>query len=346
MTFKPIGLGVAGYGHYVRVNFLRPLKDCEAIKIAGIYNRGEERRNQAKEDGYWVTGDFDELLKRDDVEAVFIGTSNYSHKELVLKAAKAKKHIICEKPLALDVKDIDEMVKAVKESGVITHVNHTSIYSPVFIKIRELIKEYIGDIYHLWIRASRSFGLWNQGARHVAVENPDQSGGWTIHHLCHSLNEACILLDSNKAEKVFNIVHKSCPQSPSEEIINTLIYFDNGKTATISDTTSIGPYKDFGIQGTKGDLRYLNDKIYITKPGPTDPMGRPGNLSSEQEIIDMANFHKEGNKNLVTIGNKFAQAVRGGKNELLSFDFVSKQYKIINAMQKSAQIKEAVKPKD
>lgn len=343
MQSKPINLGVVGYGHYVRVNFLRTLKLCKDIKIAGVYNRGEERRNHAKEDGYWATGNYDELLDKKDIDAIYIGTSNYVHKEQAIKAAKAKKHIFCEKPLALNKNDINEMVKAVKENNIITHVNHTSIYSSSFKILKELIEKYLGDILHIWIRHSREFGMWNQGARHIAVSDPEQSGGWTIHHMCHLLNEACILLNSTDVKSVCHFNQKSCNNAPSEEIANSFLEFKNNATALLSDTTSIGGFEDFGIQGTKGDLRFVDHKIYLVTPGPTDPEGRPGNLSKKVKIMENYDERFRGGKDdLVNVGYKFADAIRGGKNELLSFEFIGKQYEILEAMIESAKKNEKI----
>jgi predicted dehydrogenase len=333
MGIKPVKMGIISYGHYFRTNFVRHLSNCSSVEIVGVYNRREERRNQAKEDGYWVTGDLDELLAREDIEAVAIGSSNAAHREQSIRSAEAGKHIICEKPLALDLKDIDEMVAAVEKKKLINHVNHPGPYSDRFCKLRDLVNQYGGKIFHCWIRTSRLFGLWNQGARHVAVANPEESGGWTFHHLCHALDEVCILLGSSKATKVYHINQKSCNECPSEEMVNSFIHFDAGATALLTDGTSIGGFSDMGVQCERADFRVFKNTLTAVIPGPHDPTGRPGNLSQQIKTFGLPD---EG-KMIETVGHKFAQAVRGGQNDLLTFRFVSNQYRIMNAMQESAK---------
>jgi len=338
MVTKPVKFGIISYGHYFRTNFVVHLAKCPAVEIVGVYNRGEERRLQARQDGYFSTGNLDELLSLPGLEAVAIGSSNAAHKEQVLAAAKAGKHVLCEKPLALELADVDEMVAAAEQKGLVTHVNHGGPYMDRFIRFKSLMEEHIGKVYHCWLRSSRMFGLWSQGARHVAVANPKESGGWTFHHLCHALDEACVLLGTSEAEKVYHVNQKSCPEAPSEEIINSLIHFRNGTTALLTDGTSVGGFGDFGVQGEGGDMRLLGDRITLVRPGPLDPTERPGNRGHVIDEFDVP----AGDKMIETVGAKFVQAVRGGKNELLSFRFVSNQYRILNAMRKSAETGQAV----
>lgn len=334
---KPVTMGVIGYGHFLRTNFVLHLKECDSINIVGVYNRGEERRRQAQEDGFWTTGDLDELLAIPGLESVLIGTSNTAHREQAVRAAAAGKHVLCEKPLALTLEDMDEMVNAVESAGVINHVNHPGPYTDGFIRFRELCQEHAGRIHHFWKKSSRAYGTWTQGARHVAVANPGESGGWTFHHFCHQLNDAFILMKS-RAVRVYHLEQKSCEEAPSEEYVNSLVVFENGSTAFLSDTTSVGPFSDMGLQGDGADLRLLDNVLTMVKPGPEDSYDRPGNRKGIIEKFEV----EETGKNLVAVGHRFAQAVRGGKNDLITFSMVRDQYKTLVAMRESALTGRAV----
>ena len=207
-----------------------------------------------------------------------------------------------------------------------------------FQTLKALVKEHAGKVFHCWIRHSRQFGLWNQGARHTAVAHPEDSGGWTFHHLCHALDEACILLDCYRARRVYHMNQVSAPDTPSVEIVNSLVTMENGTTVLLTDGTSIGGFEDMGIQGEGGDLRLLGNTLTVIRPGPPDPTGRPGNLS---RLIKSCSV-PSGEKMFETVADKFAQAIRGGKNELLSFRFVGNQYRILNAMRESAKTGKSV----
>ncbi|MCX7591349.1 MAG: Gfo/Idh/MocA family oxidoreductase [Kiritimatiellae bacterium] len=332
MNIEPVGMGVLGYGHYIRTNLIKVLRRCPEIRILGVYNRGEERRKQAQADGFFATSDLDELLSLPGLEAVLVGTANAVHKEHAIRAARAGKHILCEKPLALSLEDVDEMVAEAEKAGVITHVNHGSPYGESFMKFRELAQNEAGEILHFWKRSSRAFGLWIQGARHDQVAHPEESGGWTFHHLCHQLNEACLIIN-RPARTVYHVMQKSCPECPSEEFVNSLLTFEGGATALLTDGTTLGPFNDMGVIGTRADIRLLDGTITVVTPGPSDPTQRPGNLTGITRTYRV----RDTGKNLDRVFGLFAWAVRGGKNELLSFRFIRDQYKILMAMKKSAE---------
>jgi len=331
---KPVNVGVMGYGHYVRGNFLPQFAASPYINVIGVYNRGEQRRRQAAEDGYWTTGDVNELLARPDLEAVYIGTSNVAHRDLCIAAARAGKHILCDKPLALSLREVDEIIAETRRAGVVTHVNHGTPYSRSFQEFRRLARDRCGRILHVWVRSSRGFGNWAHGARHAAVSHPEVSGGWTFHHLCHALDAACLLVEQ-RAVKVYHLMQKSHPECPSEELVNGLVTFEDGATAFLSDGTTIGGFRDMGVIGVDADLRQIGDTLTLVTQGPPAARGRPGILERHEETFRVADPH--GEKCVPVVAQAFAEAIRGGENRLLSFEFVREQYRILDALKRSAE---------
>ena len=336
---KPVNVGVLGYGHYVRGNFLPQFAACPSINIVGVCNRGEERRQQAADDGYWVTGDLDELLAISELEAVYIGTSNNVHRAQCLAAASAGKHILCDKPLALSLDEVDEIVASAKAAGIVTHVNHGAPYSHSFQVFKSMMEEHCGALLHVWVRSSRGFGNWAHGARHFAVQNPNVSGGWTFHHLCHALDEACILM-GKKAVRVYHVMNKSCDDAPSEELVNSLITFEDGTTAFLCDGTTIGGFRSKGVMGVDADLQQIDTTITLVKQGAPAKKGRPGILERHEETFDAPDPH--GEKSTPIVAQLFADAIRGRENRLLSFEFVREQYRILDALKRSAAESRAV----
>jgi predicted dehydrogenase len=340
MAYKPLKVGVIGYAHYMRTNFVLHLKECSAVEIVGIYNRSEEPRKMAENDGFFATSSVDEFFKIPGLEAIIIGTANSTHSEFSIRAARQGIHVLCEKPMALNSADADKMTVEAEKAGIITHVNHMGPFMESFQILKKNAEDCCGKFLHVANRSSRTFGFWSQGARHQNVANPAASGGWTYHHFCHMLDEVCILLGTTRATKVYHIEQKSCPECPSEEIVNALVHFDNGATAFISDGLSIGGYHDIFVQGATGDARLHNNEVKITIPGPYERFLRPGSCSIFSKTLPV----KAESKPIHTIANLFTQAVRGGKNELLSFRFVADQYRILDALRKSATTGQAVEP--
>lgn len=96
-----------------------------------------------------VTYDWRTVIQRDDIDIVDIGTPTYEHKEMVIAAAKAGKHIVCEKPFTLTYADAKEMLDAVEKAGVVHYLNHNYRRAPSVGYAKQLIEEgRIGTVYH------------------------------------------------------------------------------------------------------------------------------------------------------------------------------------------------------
>ena len=99
------------------------------------------------------TQDYHELLGRDDIQIVDICTPNNLHARMAIDAARAGKHILCEKPLAMNADECLAMVQAVREAGVKHQVSFCYRRCPAVMLARELVRQgRLGRIYH--VRAS------------------------------------------------------------------------------------------------------------------------------------------------------------------------------------------------
>jgi predicted dehydrogenase len=147
-TRKKLKWGVAGLGKYSEQTFIPALLLCRKSKLNSVFSNTPERAKAIAEK-YAVPGycsDYDEFLKS-DIQAVYVGSANDAHKEYVIKAAKAGKHILCDKPLALSSAEAKEMIRVCEENKVQLAVNYTQRFHPVTIKAKELIDAgFIGKI--------------------------------------------------------------------------------------------------------------------------------------------------------------------------------------------------------
>ncbi|MEI7905456.1 MAG: Gfo/Idh/MocA family oxidoreductase, partial [Candidatus Firestonebacteria bacterium] len=81
---------------------------------------------------------YDKMLANKEIEVIDVCLPTYMHKDAVVKAAKAGKHILCEKPMALDLKEADEMIAAVKKAKVKFMVAHVIRFWPEYEVLKEL----------------------------------------------------------------------------------------------------------------------------------------------------------------------------------------------------------------
>src|SRR6476620_11772325 len=123
---KPLNIGMIGYGFMGRAhsNADQRVNDCFDLEYRPVLKAvcarsADKAKAFADKWGYEsVETDWKKLLERKDIDAVDICTPNNLHKEIAIAAAKAGKAILCEKPLAMNSAEGEEMVAAVEKAGV------------------------------------------------------------------------------------------------------------------------------------------------------------------------------------------------------------------------------------
>lgn len=140
--------GVAGCGKYLETTFLPTLQSVKRSKLISVFSSSAERADfiAHRFNAKYYFDDYDEFLQS-DIDAVYVSSRNSDHVWQVIKAAKAGKHVLCEKPMALNSKEAEKMFKACKENNVQLSVNYVYRYHPLVIKAKELIsKQVIGKV--------------------------------------------------------------------------------------------------------------------------------------------------------------------------------------------------------
>jgi predicted dehydrogenase len=137
-------IGVIGTGKF-GLNHLRAFSQMQRIgqaELAGACDVDKERlREMEQEFGMKTYTDYRELLARKDVHAVTVVTPDHLHREIVLAAVQAGKHVLCEKPLEVTVEGGQEMVEAAEERGLLLQVDFHKRYDPYHIELRRMIAE-------------------------------------------------------------------------------------------------------------------------------------------------------------------------------------------------------------
>ena len=180
---------------------LRQAQRCELLAVA---SRNVERA-QAYADKWDIPrayGSYEDLLADPEIDVVYISLPNSDHAEWSIKCARAGKHILCEKPIALIPEDVERMTAAARENGVILQEAAMYRFHPQTHKVRELVAEgAIGELRFIQcnfgftlindpdIRREPEKGggvLWDIGsypvsfARTMAGDNPVEVAGWQV----------------------------------------------------------------------------------------------------------------------------------------------------------------------
>ena len=157
-------IGMMSFAHMHAYSYADNLKKIAGAEIAGIFDDDLERgRSVAEQYGTKHYADQDAFLQL-EMDAVIICSENNRHKEMVVNAANAKKHILCEKPIATTIEDAEEMIQVCEENGVTLQIAFPVRFSSPIARLKRMIEDgELGEIL--------AFRSTNRG------QNP---GGWFI----------------------------------------------------------------------------------------------------------------------------------------------------------------------
>ncbi|MGB9587997.1 MAG: Gfo/Idh/MocA family protein [Armatimonadota bacterium] len=154
---QTLGIGMIGYGfmgkmHTYSYLSLPMLYDPAPAKIRliGICTASEESGQKAMEQaGYqFATQDYHDLIERDDIQVINVCTPNFLHKEQIIAALEAGKHVYCDKPLAMDLDEARHIWEVAKKSKTIHQMTFQYRFIPAILKARMLIEAgFLGRVY-------------------------------------------------------------------------------------------------------------------------------------------------------------------------------------------------------
>ncbi len=145
---RKIRLGVIGLGDIFRVGYIPAFQKTEEIEVIMVCSRTEKvARAVGGKLGVEWTADYLEVVDNEDIEAVAIATPHHLHHQIALAAAERGKHIFCEKPLAINLRECDEIIEACEKSGVQLMVGENYLFEPgIQIMKNEIEKGTIGEL--------------------------------------------------------------------------------------------------------------------------------------------------------------------------------------------------------
>jgi 1,5-anhydro-D-fructose reductase (1,5-anhydro-D-mannitol-forming) len=246
------------------------------------------------------TADLDALLGRDDIDAVYVSTTNELHHAQVLAAAAAGKHILCEKPLALTMADAWEMVEAAERARVVLGTNHHLPAAGTHRRIRGLVAD--GDVGEmLAVRVFHAVSLPErlQGWRLTA---PQRGAGVTLDITCHDAAAVNAILGCKATEAASIAVRQGPWDAAVDDAVVGAIRYSAKTLVQVHDAFTV-PFAGTGLEvhGTQGSI--------VARDVMTqDPVGRvvlrDANGEREIEVSDRGDLY-------VTTLEAFADAVAG-----------------------------------
>jgi predicted dehydrogenase len=178
-TGKKLGVALVGLGYYATHQLAPALQQTEFCELVGIVTGSPEKtatwqkKYNISQENIYNYENFDQIANNKAIDVVYVVLPNGMHHEFVLRAAKAGKHVICEKPMAVSVKQAEEMIAACKAANVQLAIGYRLHYEPFTNEVMRLAKDKdFGKV--TFIEASFGFPLRDVKAWRL---NPALSGG-------------------------------------------------------------------------------------------------------------------------------------------------------------------------
>ena len=304
-----IQLGIVGYGGMGGFHH-RNASKIEGVQVVGAYDIDPVRVQVAEESGLRGFSSLEDLLACEDINTVLVAVPNDCHMEICIAASNAGKHVICEKPAALNVDELDQMIAAAGRNGKLFTVHQNRRWDKDFRIVKDILDSgELGKVYFIQSRLHGSGGVmfgWRGEKKH--------GGGMLYDWGVHFIDQLMWMLGYDNFRSVF------CKTS--------------NVTAYVNDFSRSG-----GIIRLDSTVE-TKSEIIMTSAGPTRTFApRPDNVKLESELPDVEADWSEYYKNV--------RDAIDGKAELIVQPWqVRKVLKTIEAAFRSAETGELVSLKN
>ena len=209
-------------------------------------------------------GSYEDLLKDAEIDVVYISLPNHLHCEWTIKAAKAKKHVLCEKPLAPSLNEIDKMIAISKKNKVMIQEATMMRFHPQTHYVRQAInKNKIGKIHYI----SAIFAISNLNYKDIRYVYSIPKGGGSLYDLgsyCISFARGVLGLEP---KKVFGDIGIVKGMGKVDQVFSAFLKFQNNIAMHFQCSMRSFPHESVTIVGEKGTI--VLDLPYCNLPGET-----------------------------------------------------------------------------
>lgn len=243
-----IKLGVIGYGGMGKWHAANAPR--AGVEIAAVCDIDGEKVKAGKENGFVAYSSADELLADENVNTVILTVPNHLHKEMCIKAAKAGKHVITEKPAAMTVAELNEMEAACKEAGVFFTSHQNRRWDKDMLIIKKAYEEnMLGKIFTIESKLHSGNGYMHEWHLYKKY-----GGGMIYDWGVHLIDQILFMMPNAKIKSIYadikNVLHDEV-----DDYFKIIMKMDNGITAHLELSTYMLKYAPRWVAaGDKGTM--------------------------------------------------------------------------------------------
>jgi predicted dehydrogenase len=262
---KKIGYAVIGLGR-IAGHFMPGTRLTSNSQITGLVSGHRDKADRIGAE-YGVPSssiyhyeNFDEIVHNPNVDAVYVALPNSMHAEYTIRAARAGKHVLCEKPMSINVAEAEKMIAACKAANVKLMIAYRCHYEPTNLKAVRLIRDgAVGQVQAI----ESSFGF-NMGPNEWRT-NKKLAGGGPVYDVgIYSLN-ACRYLTGEEPEHISayaSTIDHDDRFNEVEENVSWTMRFPSGIVASCATTYGANMPGYYHVYGSKGWLQVDNAFVY------------------------------------------------------------------------------------
>ena len=256
MSISSVGFGLIGFGAWGRCH-ADAIAKTEGANLLAIAARSDSTCNSAREafPGAEVFSDYRHLLERQDIDIVAVVLPSNIHHEVAAAVLASDKHLLLEKPMALSVKQCDDLIELKNSHGRLLAVGHELRLSSLWGKVKELVEAgFVGTPRYVLVELSRN--PYRQGADGWRYDI-NRVGNWILEAPIHFFDLALwYLKKTGQPESVYAAANSRQPDHPElYDNFSAIVNFRGGAYAVVSQTLSaFEHHQTVKLTGTEGAL--------------------------------------------------------------------------------------------
>ncbi|TKJ41852.1 hypothetical protein CEE37_04600 [candidate division LCP-89 bacterium B3_LCP] len=245
-----IGFGLVGFGRFCQNRLIPAFRQTNNARISAIWKRSKSEA-EAEAQKYGIPagyGDLSDLLKHPGVDAVYVTSANNMHEAHVIAAAKAGKHVLCEKPLSITAESCLRIVESCNKANVKLMVAHNLRYSEAILEIKRISSSgQLGEV----VSGSTVFTYDGSKSPRSWLYDPHLAGGGAMIDIgVHCLDTLRFLL--GEIVEVQSMLDPPKSQNRIEESTQVNLRFASGALGSILCSYKSPYYSRLEIQGSAG----------------------------------------------------------------------------------------------
>ena len=245
--------GLIGASNIAREWVIGAIRATGGEVVSVMSSNAERARDYAAANGIAKSTTELATLLGDDIDAVYISTTNELHRDQTIAAARAGKHVLCEKPLALSLADARAMRNACRDAGMVMGTNHHLRNAGTHIAMRDAIAAgRIGTPLAARVFHAVYLPPFLQGWR---IDKPEAGGGVILDITVHDADTLRFVLGDDPVEAIAAMQNGGMGQAGLEDAVMGVLRFKSGLIAQFHDAfTAKFAGTGFEVHGTEGSL--------------------------------------------------------------------------------------------